>query len=50
MTEYEKGQNDLIEQIKNDIAAIEQTSKPDMFIVDLLSLLKNLKPIQNERV
>ena len=50
--EYERGQEDLIKQIKRQLSdvVIEYADKGNEqdFLLDILSILYNLKPIPNE--
>jgi hypothetical protein len=43
MNDYEQGQQDVIDRIKDGIKSIEKSSKGDDFMFDLIMLLKTLK-------
>lgn len=43
MTDYQQGQEDLINRIKIEVTVIEKGADPDMIIVSLMRLLKSLE-------
>lgn len=43
MSDYERGRNDLIKEIKEKVMTIEQESKGVDIMIDILFLLKKLK-------
>jgi hypothetical protein len=47
MSDYERGQRDLISYIKAHIIHITQTSKGEDLILDVANLLRNLKPLKD---
>jgi hypothetical protein len=44
--DYEQGQVDLINYIKSQMILISKTSKGQDQILDVINLLKNLKPLK----
>jgi len=49
ITDYEKGQIDLINHIKKELIKITDSKSKDYdLLFDVLSLLKNLKPKKDE--
>lgn len=44
MSEYKKGQEDLIKHIKEEVSKLEDNAD---FIIDVYLILKNLKPIES---
>lgn len=49
MSDYERGQKDLISYIKAHIIHITQTSKGEDLILDVANLLRNLKPLRDTK-
>lgn len=43
MTEYERGRADLIKEIKQQVAKLEQQTEGVDIVIDILFLLKRLK-------
>lgn len=46
---YIKGQEDLIKNIKSDVLKIRETSTKEDYLFDLLSILMQLKPINQNK-
>ena len=44
--QYEQGQLDLIKQIKSQVLELENNSQGFDLVLDVLSLLKEIKPIK----
>jgi len=44
--QYEQGQLDLIKQIKSQVLELENNSQGFDLVLDILSLLKEIKPIK----
>ena len=44
--QYEQGQLDLIKQIKSQVLELESNSQGFDLVLDILSLLKEIKPIK----
>lgn len=48
LLQYKRGQEDLIEHIKNEITKAEKSNNSNDFMIDVLSILKALKPLEKE--
>jgi hypothetical protein len=49
MGNYKKGQEDLIKKIKEDVSKIVDYDNRDDIMVEVVDLLKNLKPLKKKR-
>ncbi len=47
MKDYEQGQVDLINHIKEEVAKLEENTNTTDFAFDVINLLKSIKPLTN---